>query len=172
MRIATTSTHPRRSAIRRLDSDISMNVAGRKMVESISTSARPGFIASSASSTPSVTSNVFPHGCFSTILRVPGPSLMTASPIICACPSTTSATSPIVRTLPPRTATGTDVKGRGSRVDDLSEGRLVRAQANRIHQCLKRFPDAVDWPPIGLPIDYLPSSRLTARRSHARTRNS
>ena len=62
-------------------SDRSMNVAGRKMVGSISTSVRPGRSASSAASTSRVTSSVLPPGCFSTISSRPGPSLMTASPM-------------------------------------------------------------------------------------------
>jgi hypothetical protein len=47
----------------------------------MSTPGRPGFSSSSTFSTPVVTSRVFPHGCFSTMRRMPSPSLMTASPI-------------------------------------------------------------------------------------------
>lgn len=54
----------RSRARRRLPSDISMNVAGRKIVESISTSWRPGFRASRAASTLRVTSKVLPVACF------------------------------------------------------------------------------------------------------------
>ena len=42
-RITTTSAQPSHMAWVRLSMDISMNVAGRKIVESISTPARPGF---------------------------------------------------------------------------------------------------------------------------------
>ena len=92
--MTTTSTQPISSARFRLASDISMNVAGRKMVESTSTPARPARSASSAASTSRVTSSVLPSGCFSTISSRPGPSLMTPSPIGGGKPSTTSATSP------------------------------------------------------------------------------
>ena len=44
-----------------------MNVAGRKIVVSISMPGRPGRSSSSALSTPRVTSSVFAHGSFSTI---------------------------------------------------------------------------------------------------------
>ena len=71
-----------------------MNVAGRKMVGSISTPVRPGSRSSSAASTLRVTSSVLPSGCFSTISSRPGPSLMTASPIGGGEPIATSATSP------------------------------------------------------------------------------
>ncbi len=87
-----TSTQPSSSARFRLASDISMNVAGRKIVVSISTSFSPGRSASMAASTPRVTESVLAPSCFSTISRRPGPSLMTASPIGGGKPSRTSAT--------------------------------------------------------------------------------
>ncbi len=94
------------SARLRLAIDISMKVAGRKMVESTSTPARPGCSAASAASTSRVTCSVLPSGCFSTIRSRPGPSLITASPIGGGKPSTTSATSPRRRTPPERTPPG------------------------------------------------------------------
>ena len=51
-----------------------MNVAGRKIVGSMSTSFMPGLSSSSAFSTLRVTSSVFPVGCFSTIRSRPMPS--------------------------------------------------------------------------------------------------
>ena len=57
-----------------------MNVAGRKIVVSMSMPTRPGRSSSIAASTPRVTSSVFAHGNFSTMSMSPGPSLMTASP--------------------------------------------------------------------------------------------
>ena len=80
-RITITSTQPMISDQPRFSSDISMNVAGRKIVESIWTPCSPGFIASRAASTLRVTSSVLPVGCFSTISSSPGTSLMMASPI-------------------------------------------------------------------------------------------
>ena len=77
----------------RLSIDSSMKVAGRKIVESISTPGRPGLRAASACSTPRVTSSVFAHGSFSTIIIRPGPSLMTASPTIGQVSQATVATS-------------------------------------------------------------------------------
>ena len=75
-------------------SDISMNVAGRKMVGSTSTSSSPGAAPRARARRPRVTSSVLPPGCFSTISSRPGPSLMMASPIGGGKPSVTSATSP------------------------------------------------------------------------------
>ena len=92
-RTMTTSTQPTSSARLRLASDISMKVAGRKMVESTSTPAVPASARRAPSSTSRVTCSVLPSGCFSTISSRPGPSLMTASPIGGGEPSTTSATS-------------------------------------------------------------------------------
>ena len=92
-RTMTTSAQPMSSARLRLPSDISMNVAGRKMVESTSTPASAGFRAARASSTSRVTCSVLPSGCFSTIRSRPGPPLMTPSPIGGGEPSITSATS-------------------------------------------------------------------------------
>ena len=76
-----TSTQPSSSARFRFESDISINVAGRKIVVSISTSFSPGRNVSIAASTARVTDSVFAPSCFSTMSRRPGPSLMTASPI-------------------------------------------------------------------------------------------
>ena len=58
------------------------------------TPGNPGFIASRAASTPRVTSSVLPQGNFSMISISPGPSLITASPIIPCGPNTIFATSP------------------------------------------------------------------------------
>ena len=71
-----------------------MKVAGRKIVESISMPGSPGFRAASASSTPRVTSSVFAHGSFSTIIIRPRSSLMTASPTSGQVSHTTWPTSP------------------------------------------------------------------------------
>ena len=77
-----------------------MNVAGRKISESISIPGSPGFSDSSAASTPRVTSSVLAQGSFSTIIIRPGPSLMTASPIIGQVSQTTLATSPMLSVVP------------------------------------------------------------------------
>ena len=106
-RMSATRRQPQSMACRRLSRDISMKVAGRKIVESTSMPPRAGRRASRASSTRRVTSRVLPQGCFSTMRRRPGPSLMTASPIGAGCPSTTRATSPMRSAAPPRKATGT-----------------------------------------------------------------
>ena len=58
---------PSQMALERLLIDSSMNVAGRKIVESIAMPGRPGLSSSSAASTPRVTSRVFAHGSFSTM---------------------------------------------------------------------------------------------------------
>ena len=100
IRMITTSRQPIHRACDRLSSDISMKVAGRKMAESISRPTSPGRSKSRAASTLWVTSRVFPQGCFSTMSRSPGPSLITASPIGAGCPITTSATSPMRRGTP------------------------------------------------------------------------
>ena len=72
-----------------------MKVAGRKIVESISTPAQRRARAPPAPPRRRrVTSSVLPQGCFSTMSRRPGPSLMTASPMGGGWPSTTCATSP------------------------------------------------------------------------------
>ena len=116
IRITTTSTHPMNSAWLRLLSARSMNVAGRKMVGSTSTSFSPGRSASSAASTRRVTSSVFPSGCFSTINNSPGPSLMIASPIGGGEPMTTSATSPSRIGVPSRKSTTDRAKSSGSTI--------------------------------------------------------
>ena len=71
-----------------------MNVAGRKIVGSISTSVEPGPQRVERRLDAAGHASVLPPGCFSTISSRPGPSLMTASPIGGGKPSTTSATSP------------------------------------------------------------------------------
>ena len=77
-----TSTQPIARAWVRLSRARSMNVAGRKMVGSISTSVRPGSQRLQRLLRRwRVTSSVLPSGCFSTISSRPGPSLMTASPM-------------------------------------------------------------------------------------------
>ncbi len=89
-----TNTHPSSSALDRLSMESSIKVAGRNICVSSSTPGKPGFISSSAASTPSVTAKVLPHGNFSTININPGPSLITASPMGAWGPKTISATSP------------------------------------------------------------------------------
>ena len=93
-------------------------VAGRKIVESISTSFSPGLSALSAASTLRVTSSVLPVGCFSTISSNPGPSLITASPMGGGNPSTTSATAPSSSGAPLRKATGTRARSCGCVTED------------------------------------------------------
>ena len=87
------SRQPSSRALLKFLSDVSMNVAGRKMVESISSPGRPGAMTARASSTPRVTSRVLAQGSFSTMSIRPGPPLMTASPIMGGKVVTTSATS-------------------------------------------------------------------------------
>ena len=99
-RTRTTSTQPTSSARDRLRSDISMNVAGRKIAGSTEMPASAGFRSSSAASTSRVTCSVLAPSCFSTISSSPGPLLMTASPMGCGKPSTTVATSPILSAAP------------------------------------------------------------------------
>jgi hypothetical protein len=102
-------------------SDISMNVAGRKMRESTSTPGIAGFSASRPASTPRVTSRVLAPGCFSTISISPMPSLITAS-------------SPIRSVAPPRWRTGReavferDARGQARRAAgaDAITGLLVQ----------------------------------------------
>ena len=78
--IRITSRMPSSSARVRLSIDCSMNVAGRKIVVSISMPGSPGCISSIASSMPRVTSIVLaPRNFWTTSIR-PGPSLTTASP--------------------------------------------------------------------------------------------
>ncbi len=113
-RITITSTQPIIMASDRLSSDRSMNVAGRKMVGSISTPFKPGFRSSIAFSTFLVTSSVLPVGCFSTIKSRPSPSLITASPIGGGKPILTSATSPSRKGAPLRKATVVLARSSGS----------------------------------------------------------
>jgi hypothetical protein len=98
---------PIRNARLRLLMDVSMNVAGRKMLESMPTPGRPGFSCSRASSTPLVTSRVLAHGSFSTMSMSPSPSLMTASPMSGWWSRTRSATSLRRTCFPLRRATET-----------------------------------------------------------------
>ncbi len=92
-RMITTRTAPTSSDSVRLLIEVSMKVAGRKMVVSISMPFNPGRISLIASSTPLVTSRVFAQGSFSTISINPSPWLMTASPKSGQVSQTTSATS-------------------------------------------------------------------------------
>ena len=112
---STTRMQPSSSAWDRLSMEVSMKLAGRKILVSISTPGSPGFIASRAASTPRVTSSVLPQGNFSTISIRPGPSLMTASPTIPCGPYSTFATSPSSSCLPSRFATAPAPAFRGSR---------------------------------------------------------
>ena len=98
--IRTTSRQPTSSARVRLSTACSMNVAGRKIVVSMSMSVRPGRSSSTAASTPFVTSTVLAQGNFSTMSIRPGPSLITASPISGWWSSTTFATSPELQRRP------------------------------------------------------------------------
>ena len=104
-RMTATSPQPRSKAWPRLATARSTNVAGRKMVGSMSTAVRPGANSRNASSTRRDTSSVFPSGCFSTISSSPGvPSAATppavgratmmASPMAGGEPIRTVATSP------------------------------------------------------------------------------
>ena len=89
-RISVTRMKPRIIARPRLSIEVSMKVAGRKMVVSTRMPGSPGCIAVSASSTPRVTSTVLPQGSFSTISMMPTPSSMMASPLRCGwCSRTT-----------------------------------------------------------------------------------
>lgn len=90
----------------RLFNDWLMNVAGRKIAESISMPCNPGSSSASAASTSRVSSRVLPHGNFSTMSIRPGPSLMTASPMSGWWSMSTLATWPRVRTWPSRWASG------------------------------------------------------------------
>ena len=110
------SSAPRIIAPPRLSMAFSMNVAGRKIVESISIPGRPGRSSSSAASSPAVTSAVFAHGSFWTTSRRPGPSSMTASPMSGGVSMTTSATSFRRITVPSRSATGTSARSLGVRI--------------------------------------------------------
>ena len=94
-------------------------VAGRKIVVSIVMPGRPGRISSMAFSTPLVTSTVLPQGSFSTTSISPGPSLMTASPARFGVSCTTLATSPILRTLPSRSASATSARSSAVTIGSL-----------------------------------------------------
>ena len=112
--ISTTSPTPMISAVLRLSSDCSTNVAGRKIVASISMPGRPGRSSSIALSIPSVTSIVLAPRNFCTMSMRPGPSLMTPSPHSGWKSSLTLATSEMRSTLPSRRATGTLPSSSGS----------------------------------------------------------
>ena len=75
-----TSSTPISSAVVRLSIDCSMNVAGRKIVVSMSIPGSPGRSSSTACSTPSVTSIVLAPRNFWTISSRPSPSLTTLAP--------------------------------------------------------------------------------------------
>ena len=92
-RIRMTSSAPTSNEIVRFSIDISMNVAGRKILASISIPGSPGLRLSSAASIPCVTSSVLAHGSFSTIIINPAWLLMTAPPISGRVPHLTVATS-------------------------------------------------------------------------------
>ncbi len=111
-----TSSTPMSRARLRLSIDCSMNVAGRKICESISMPGRPALSWVSASSTPSVTSTVFAPRYFWTMSRRPGPPLTTPSPQICWLSWTTRPRSAIRRIRPPRVATGTCARSAGSSI--------------------------------------------------------
>ena len=81
MMINATKAMPSSIATRRLSSDCSMNVAGRKIVVSTVIPGNPGCISRIASSTPRVTSTVFAPRYFCTTSSSPGPSSTTPSPI-------------------------------------------------------------------------------------------
>jgi hypothetical protein len=98
-----------------LRSDISMNVAGRKIAGSTATPVSAGSRLSSAASTSRVTCRVFAPSCFSTMSSRPGPLLITASPIGCGNPSTTVARSPMRSAAPFRDATTIRSRSRGLR---------------------------------------------------------
>ena len=141
-----TSTQPTSSARLRFRSDISMNVAGRKMVGSTAIPASAGFMSSSASSTPRVTVSVFAPSCFSTISIRPGPLLMTASPMGAGKPSTTVATSPMRSTAPFRDDTTIDFEvadgGHGRGMGDREPlVRRVEEAAGLERDALARGPD-------------------------------
>ncbi len=128
------------SARFRLASDISMKVAGRKIVESTSTPLRAGFRAARAASTSRVTWRVLPSGCFSTMRSSPGPPLMTPSPIGGWNPSTTSATSARRRTV--------GSAERGSRTNTRADGhqaevcrRLDRRRVRDGHPLVGTFDE-------------------------------
>ena len=92
--IAITKMHPSKSAWVKFLIESSIKVAGRKILVSISTPGNPGCMAANAASTPRVTSSVLPQGNFSTMSISPGPSLMTASPIMSGGEYRMSATLP------------------------------------------------------------------------------
>ena len=100
----TTRTQPISSARLRLAIDISMNVAGRKMVESTATPASAGL--QRRQRRLDIAGHL--QGVAIRLLlddqQQAGPSLMMPSPIGGGNPSTTSATSPIRRTEPARAA--------------------------------------------------------------------
>ena len=113
-KISTTNPQPMPRAFVRLSMARSMKVAGRKIVASISTSFRPGRSDSIAASTCFVSSRVFACGCFSTINRRPGPSLMMASPMGTGEPMRTSAMSPMRTGAPPLKSTMVRARSSGS----------------------------------------------------------
>jgi hypothetical protein len=108
--MSATSTHPITSASRRLPMARSIKLAGRKMVESKRIPGRVGARRARAASTPRVTATVLASGCFSTMSRRPGRSLMIASPMGGGWSSTTAATSPRRSGATPRGTTATSAR--------------------------------------------------------------
>ena len=109
----TTMPQPIQSAEDKFVRAVSIKVAGRKIVVSISISPRPGRRASSASSTPRVTSSVLPQGYFSTINNKPGRPLMIASPMAGGAPIRTLPTSPTLTVVPFRDVTTARLRSSG-----------------------------------------------------------
>ena len=106
----------------RLCIDISMKVAGLKILASISMPGRPGLSLASASSMPRVTSSVFAQGSFSTIIIKPASSLMTASPMSGRVPHFTVATSPISGASARRTRRSNWLIGTAARSSGVTTG--------------------------------------------------
>ena len=150
-RITITRRDPTISAQVRLSIASSMKVAGRKMVLSISMPERPGRIFSKASSTPRVTSSVLAHGNFSTMSRMPGPPLITASPISGHVPSLSSATSL-------RTSPGLPLMGRLARSSGPAMGTTFWTQSLWLGVSMK--PPVPMYPPSENCIN--PESRASA----------
>ena len=111
--ISITSSTPISNALVRLSIDCSINVAGRKIVVSISIPGSPGRISSTASSIPSVTSIVLAPRNFCTISSRPSPSLTTPSPQTGWWSSLTTPRSPSRSTRSPLRTTGTLARSLG-----------------------------------------------------------
>ena len=102
-----TSSIPRSRALVRLSIDWSTNVAGRKIVGSISIPGRPGCMSLRTSSASSVTSFVFAPRDLLTTSSSPSPPSMTASPHSCWLACRTWPMSFMRSSRPPRLATTT-----------------------------------------------------------------